>query len=111
MPIRATASCKKLSAPGLDPLLQQLLRIYALEQCIGDHCHSPQLRHLGAHLGDGVVWIHCAHGLDAAALLIAEEHGKRCHARAVEMKWGGLRCEECSPGTRCEDKPGGDDLS
>ena len=82
----------------MNPLPQQLLRIHALEQFIRNNRHPAQIRNLPAHLVNGVVGVHRPHRLNAAALLIAEEHGKRCHCWAPTDEWGGLRCEACSPG-------------
>ena len=83
----------------LDPFVQQLLWVHAIEQGIGNHGHAASVRRLAFHLGDGVIRIHRPNRLDAAALRIAVEHRKRCHAKALQAEWGGLRCEECSPGT------------
>ena len=77
--------------------------VNTLQQLIGHHRHTPQIRHTAAHLRNGVVRVHRPHRLNTAALLIAEEHGKRCHAWALEEKLDGLRCEECSPVHRCDD--------
>ncbi|NDD14713.1 MAG: hypothetical protein EB072_19230, partial [Betaproteobacteria bacterium] len=75
---------------GADPLLQQLPLIHAAEQRIGHDSYPAQVGRAGAHLGDGMVWIHRPHRLNAAAARITEEHRKRRH-------WISLRGGQIGP--------------